>query len=95
MTGEAPEHDDVGVLGRAADHEVLVGREALVGFDDIEWMSLVRPSITVVDQPVSELGRRAAERLIARIQGDAGSPGQIRLAARLLVRRSSDRPFAD
>jgi LacI family transcriptional regulator len=58
----------------------------------MEWMSLVRPTITVVDQPVHELGRQAAERLLARIGGDASPPRQVRLEAALLVRHSCAAP---
>lgn len=61
---------------------------SLIGFDDADWMSLVRPAITVVDQPVYELGKRAAERLMARIAGDDGPPQQIHLETTLLVRGS-------
>jgi LacI family transcriptional regulator len=43
---------------------------SLIGFDDVDWMAMVGPPVTVVDQPVYELGKRAAQRLIARIEGD-------------------------
>jgi LacI family transcriptional regulator len=61
---------------------------ALVGFDDLEWTTLVQPPVTVVRQPVADLGRTAGERLLRRLQGDAGPPRRIRLAARLVVRGS-------
>jgi LacI family transcriptional regulator len=40
---------------------------ALLGFDDFDLASTVRPSITVVQQPVEEIGRRAAEILFDRL----------------------------
>lgn len=40
---------------------------ALLGFDDFELASTVRPSISVVQQPVEEIGRRAAEILFEKL----------------------------
>jgi LacI family transcriptional regulator len=40
---------------------------ALIAFDDFDAATLVRPSITVVRQPVAELGRSSTSRLLARI----------------------------
>ncbi|MBF8194344.1 LacI family DNA-binding transcriptional regulator, partial [Nonomuraea sp. K274] len=51
----------VGALRCLADHRVDVPREmGLVGFDEIPWADLVRPSLTTVTQPTYELGRMAA-----------------------------------
>lgn len=61
---------------------------SLIGFDDVEWMSMVRPSISVVDQPVYALGKLAAERLMARITADDSAPRTYRLPARLIHRGS-------
>jgi len=61
---------------------------ALVGFDDLDWTTLVEPPVTVVSQPVAELGRTAGERLLRRLSGDRTPPRRIRLQARLIVRGS-------
>jgi LacI family transcriptional regulator len=61
---------------------------ALVGFDDLDWTTLVDPPVTVIAQPVAELGHRVAERLLARIDGEDGPPRRIRLRTRLVVRGS-------
>ena len=61
---------------------------ALVGFDDLDWTTLVEPPISVVAQPVSELGRAVGERLLARLGGDLSPPIEVRLHTRLIVRRS-------
>jgi LacI family transcriptional regulator len=69
---------------------------ALLGFDDFELASTVRPSITVIQQPVEEIGRRAAEILFDQMLDDrkAGSSvsskhdPQIKMQTRL-IRRSS------
>jgi LacI family transcriptional regulator len=65
---------------------------SLIGFDDADWMSMVRPAVTTVNQPVYELGTRAAERLVARIEGDSRAPQQICLETELILRDSCARP---
>ena len=57
----------------------IPGDLALVGFDDLDWTTLVKPPLTVVSQPVTELGRVAGERLLRRIGGEDGPPRRIRL----------------
>ena len=39
---------------------------SLVGFDDVPWMEMVDPGITVIAQPTADLGRRAASLLLRR-----------------------------
>lgn len=46
-------------------HETI----AQVGFDDVDLADVTRPGISVVPQDPRGLGRRAAERLFARVQG--------------------------
>jgi LacI family transcriptional regulator len=69
---------------------------ALLGFDDFELASTVRPSISVIQQPVEEIGRRAAEILFEQLIGErkTGSQAaskhglQIKLQTRLIQRSS-------
>jgi LacI family transcriptional regulator len=69
---------------------------ALLGFDDFELASTVRPSISVIQQPVEEIARRAAEILFEQLfdETKAGSPPsakhpqQIRMHTRLIQRSS-------
>jgi LacI family transcriptional regulator len=68
---------------------------ALVGFDDFELAATVRPSITVVQQPVQEIGRMAAELLFEQLftggRRAAASPKTVRkltLETDLICRRS-------
>ncbi|HEV7755392.1 MAG TPA: LacI family DNA-binding transcriptional regulator [Mycobacteriales bacterium] len=64
-------------------HEV-----ALVGFDDVPLAAAVDPGISVVAQRPVELGRRAAELLFARIDGDHG-PSRTAVVPTDLVPRGS------
>jgi LacI family transcriptional regulator len=66
----------------------MPGELALVGFDDLDWTTLVEPPITVVAQPVAELGRAVAERLLERLAGDDSPPRESRLETCLVVRGS-------
>jgi len=42
---------------------------AIVGYDDVPVARLVDPPLTTVRQPITEIGRLAAERLIDRLEG--------------------------
>lgn len=67
-------------------------RVALVGFDDIETGDLLEPGLTVVRQDPAEMGRIAAERLFARIDGDRGMATTTLLPVRLVPRGSGEIP---
>jgi LacI family transcriptional regulator len=78
-----------GALGAVRELDLRIPEQvALVGFDDLDWTTLVDPPITVVAQPVAELGRAVAERLLERLRGDLGPPRELRLRTRLVVRGS-------
>ena len=63
---------------------------ALVGFDDFESASLLRPGITVVRQPAEAMGRLAGELLFERLaEGGADMPAKkMMLSVELVVRGS-------
>ncbi len=61
---------------------------SFVCFDDLDWMSFVGSGITTVVQPVHEMGRRAAEFLLARIEGDTSEYRHAVLPAQLAERGS-------
>ncbi|HEX6360489.1 LacI family DNA-binding transcriptional regulator [Actinophytocola sp.] len=47
---------------------------SLVAFGDLPWMTMVRPAVSAVSQPVVALGARAAEVLLARLSGELTGP---------------------
>ncbi|HEX3572707.1 MAG TPA: LacI family DNA-binding transcriptional regulator [Acidobacteriaceae bacterium] len=73
---------------------------ALLGYDDFELAETVRPSITVVRQPIEEMGRMAAEMLFEELRrsGTRGrvvehrKPREVQLGTRLVRRRSCGCP---
>jgi len=67
----------------------IPGDVSLVGFDDVPWMGMVDPAITVVEQPTLELGRRAALLLLRRLDGPSLEPVLEILQPRLVVRGST------
>ncbi|MEV0388434.1 LacI family DNA-binding transcriptional regulator [Nonomuraea sp. NPDC050643] len=82
----------VGALRCLAERGVAVpGEMGLVGFDEIPWADLVRPSLTTVAQPTYELGRMAARLLVDRISTPAAQPATVVLPAELRPRQSSIR----
>ena len=62
---------------------------SLVGVDDDRWAQMVRPAVTVVQQPVEEMGRRAAEQLLVRGTEPDAPALHLLLAPNLLVRGSA------
>jgi LacI family transcriptional regulator len=65
---------------------------SLVGFDDVPWMGMVSPGITVVAQPTEELGRRAAKLLLRRLADPNCLPKVEQLEPALVVRGSTGPP---
>jgi LacI family transcriptional regulator len=66
---------------------------ALAAFDEMEWMFVVKPALTVVAQPVYEMGRYAAELLLARIADPLRPIEEIVLQPTVHIRQScADHP---
>jgi LacI family transcriptional regulator len=63
---------------------------ALVGFDDFPLADLVRPGVTVMAQDPTAIGRRAAEIVFARLEGDESPPQIVVLPPRLVARGSGE-----
>ena len=61
---------------------------SLVGFDDFDLATFTDPQITVVAQPIAEIGPLAAELLIERLDGKKVAPRHVRFPTRLVVRGS-------
>jgi LacI family transcriptional regulator len=83
----------LGVLQGLNDHRIAVPHDiSLVSFDDMGWQSVVQPPLTVVAQPVYEIGATATRRLLARLAGDESPPAVHELPTRLVVRGSAAAP---
>ena len=64
---------------------------ALVAFDEMDWMSLVRPTLTVVAQPTYELGQTAADLLLKRIEDGNRAIQEVMLKPTIFIRQSCAR----
>jgi LacI family transcriptional regulator len=72
-------------------HELGLEHEiALVGFDDVTLANVLDPPLTVIAQDPFALGRRAAELLIARMDGDQSVPKHALLPVTLIERGSGE-----
>jgi LacI family transcriptional regulator len=66
----------------------IPGDVSLVAFDDADWTSLSAPAITVMAQPIHEIGAEAARLLVRRIAGDRAATEHLVLPQRLIERES-------
>ena len=54
------------------------GDVSVVGFDDVQWMSMVDPPLTTVRQPLADMARTAAELMLRRLrEGREGRPSTV------------------
>ncbi len=81
-----------GALFEAQSRNIRVPEQlSIIGMDNLELSEHVTPALSTVNLPTAELGRRAAELVLARLEG-AGEPRAIELPIDLIVRKSTGRP---
>lgn len=85
------DHLAIGLVHGLISRGVRVPEDvAVVGYDDIEFAAIAAVPLTSVRQPAREMGRAAAEILLARIAGTAGADlGNIVYRPELIVRAST------
>lgn len=60
----------VGVISALRRLEIKVPENvSVMGYDDIDWCTVMSPSLTSINLPAKEIGRKAIKRLIERIEG--------------------------
>ncbi len=62
---------------------------ALAGFDNNDWMEFVGGGLSVIEQPVEEIGRNAMTMLLDRLDHPDAPARKVVLAGRLIARGSS------
>jgi LacI family transcriptional regulator len=86
----ANDRSAVGVLAALKDANVAVpGEMSVIGFDDIPLASFLRPALTTVAVPSSQLGREA---VLLLEKGGVGSAAELRQLDVQLIVRDSCRP---
>jgi LacI family transcriptional regulator len=79
----------LGAMHALRDAKVEVpGHIALVGFDDFDWADFFVPRLTLIAQPVKELGARAVQMLLQRMASPAAPTHSVRLSPTLQLRNS-------
>jgi LacI family transcriptional regulator len=78
------------VLRALAERRVRVPRDiSVVGYDDVDFAAMVSPALTSIRQPSYELGRAAAQLLIAETVDPLHRHGDIRFEPQLIARQST------
>lgn len=86
----ASNHVGIDVLRYVQQYGILMpGDLAFICFDDFSAATLVTPAITVVQQPVTEIGQRGALMMLGRLKESNGKePVRVTLATKFVVRKS-------
>jgi len=81
----------LGVLKAVQERALRIPREiALVGVDDMQWAAVVTPPLTMMSQPIYDVGAKAAEIILKKIKGETQDGTQlITLSPTLVVRGST------
>jgi DNA-binding LacI/PurR family transcriptional regulator len=61
----------------------------IVGFDDVRYAELLRPSLTTIHQPCADIGTIAMQAMLERIENPAFPPRDMLAQPTLIVRQSS------
>ncbi|MBB6731460.1 LacI family DNA-binding transcriptional regulator [Cohnella zeiphila] len=79
----------IGALKQLKRMNIAVPEEvSVVGFDDIDMADAVTPELTTVHQPMREIGRMAAEKLLAVLQDREVPEKRSIVSTRLIIRES-------
>jgi LacI family transcriptional regulator len=86
----ASNHVGIDVLRYLKQRGIAIREDiAFICFDDFSAATLVTPTITVVQQPVSELGQKAAHMMLQRLKGPDKTPSsRVTLPTQLIIRES-------
>lgn len=73
----------------------IPGDVSLVSFHDADWTSVTTPTVTVVRQPVYDLGTTAAKLLVERLNGAAPAARKVVLKSEIVERASTREAYGD
>jgi LacI family transcriptional regulator len=83
-------HTTAGAIKASYKYDISIPDNlSFIGFDNLGIADIVKPSLTMIEQPMHEMGKEAARLLLQRIEKEEiGFPKDIRLKARLIERNS-------
>lgn len=70
---------------------IIPDQISVIGFDDMAWAPSLRPSLTVIAQPVTEMGTTAARMLLDRIANPNAPTRRVTFDGKLIIRSSCTR----
>ena len=76
-------YEEIMALGLAIPSSI-----ALIGFDDFPLSSTLRPSVSVIRQPVADMGRAATHLIFEQIESGVTTPHHITLSTEFIARSS-------
>jgi len=83
----------MGAMDAIRDRGLRVPEDvSVIGFDDIPQASLVRPTLTTINQPLEKMGRVATQMLLDLLHNPAKEAERIELPTQLVVRDSCSAP---
>lgn len=80
----------LGAIMAINERDIKIPNElSLIGFDNIQMAKVVKPPLSIVVQPMKEIGEKAAYTLLKRLKGDHSSfPSIYRLKTKILNKDS-------
>jgi DNA-binding LacI/PurR family transcriptional regulator len=77
----------LGAMMAIKEYNIKIPDEiSIIGFDYFEMTKLILPRLTIVSQPMNEIGREAAQILLRRLRQDKkGFPSLIRLKTEFIM----------
>lgn len=83
----------VGVLEAVRARGLRIPEDlSLISFDDEPVFEVTAPPVTAIHQPTADIGRLAAQRLVAQLGHGTHTPQEIVLPSRIIERQSVTRP---
>lgn len=80
----------IGAMSAVQERGLSVGKQiSITGFDNIPMAEHAHPTLTTVDQPIYQIGRRVCDLLIRMIRNEPPTETQVILKPRLIMRRST------
>jgi LacI family repressor for deo operon, udp, cdd, tsx, nupC, and nupG len=80
----------IGAIRAAGENGLLVPQNvAIVGFDNIEFASMINPMLTTISQPKYDIGCTTMELLLSQIRGELKEPKDVFLENELIMREST------
>lgn len=80
----------LGIMASFRELDIRVPEDfALVCFDDVQHLAIISPILTVIDQPAETMASVAAQLLVERMKGKAGSASRnVKFPSNLIIRTS-------